>query len=288
MSYPSNSFNEEKSYLDDYSHIFEECLPLDENVDSIKKEKSYNSNKTNKSTKFIITKKGTRKSKGDDILKKHKAKFHKKLRNDLNDKLIKAGSEKTFESFPQFFITDVTKETNYSLMNLKYGELFEYIHKKLSNDNESNKIKKVDKVKDIKNQETLEYLSCHPEISELSGWNKIKETKYADLLKDFFKSEEFEQSVIALNKNETRDYIELYKYFAENYVDYFLSYNQKKPFKINEPPKHEPFTIVNDATNNIFNMSNVVQSSPFKMNEDIDIFDNMISSLNYDLIENNI
>ena len=36
MSYPSISFNEEKSYLDDYSHIFEECLPLDENADSIK------------------------------------------------------------------------------------------------------------------------------------------------------------------------------------------------------------------------------------------------------------
>ena len=87
-------------------------------------------------------------------------------------------------------------------MQLTYGELFEYTYTKLNEDKKykekkynKNNIKPAES-KYIKNKEILKYLDNNPEISKKSGWEKIKNTKYIDLLKYFFNSKEFEKSIL--------------------------------------------------------------------------------------------
>ena len=300
ISYSDFPFIEEKLCSGDYSHMSAELLPLDENADSIKNIEKDISNKAKKSSKFIMTKKGEkgfkerRKFKEDNFRKKIKTSHLKYEKHHLDDNLIKAGSKKTFENFPQFFVADITRKTNNYVMNLTYGELFEYIQDKLlSYPNESNKIKNVDKEKYIRNKETLEYLASHPEISERSGWDKIKNTKYIDLLRAFLKSKEFEESVISLSKKESEDYIRLYRYFAETYVDYFLSYNPNTTIEVTERNSSSDNETPNLASGNIMdindihNMPNIIQFPSFLMSEEIDIVGNMLSDSNYDSIENN-
>ena len=234
----SNIFDDEKSNsADNLSFIFSENIHLDENEDlnnnfkSSSSEKLENKTKT-KSKKFIVSK-ALRKRNPDDIMKKIKSNAHKKLKLDINEKLKKLGCKYTFKSLPQHFIKDVTKKTNYEAMQLTYRELFEYTYNNLIND--QNYINKEYNKKSFnaaienynKNQETLAYLDSNPEISKISGWEKIGNTKYIDLLKDFFDSKEFELIVLKLSKREDNNYINLYKYFTKTYFDFFLSYNNK-------------------------------------------------------------
>ena len=48
--------------------------------------------------------------------------------------------------------------------------------------------------------------------------------KYKDLLKAFFNSKEFANSIIKLKQKEDKVYIKNYLYFSLNYIDYFQSY----------------------------------------------------------------
>jgi hypothetical protein len=48
-----------------------------------------------------------RKYKPDDIRKKIKARFHKSIKNIINENLRKAGSKKLFTFFPQIFISSI-------------------------------------------------------------------------------------------------------------------------------------------------------------------------------------
>ena len=64
-------------------------------------------------TKFEVikkTKEKQRKEKDDNIRKKIKSGFIKKLREIINNLLKKAGSKYTFESLPQIFIADISKK----------------------------------------------------------------------------------------------------------------------------------------------------------------------------------
>ena len=49
--------------------------------------------------------------------------------------------------------------------------------------------------------------------------------KYIDLLRVYFNSEEFEQSIHELYKKENQNYINQYIFFAKTYVSYFQCYN---------------------------------------------------------------
>ena len=50
----------------------------------------------------------------------------------------------------------------------------------------------------------------------------IKDKKYKDLLKIYFQSAEFENSIIRLkNENESNEYIQEYIFIAKRYVDFY-------------------------------------------------------------------
>ena len=213
-------FYKNQHTLDNLNNTISKRNPSKKSNNSIKKP----------SSKIFKTKILRRRDKEDEIRKKIKSKFHKFFLNYINKKLSKAGSKKFFESFGQYFISDITRETNHAVMKITYFQLFKYNRDKLINDEKYktkyyNKSKFIVAIKkDLKNQETLEYLESNPEISKLSDWDKIKNMKYSDLLKEFLASNEFLQSIKDLYENEENDYIESFKYFADTYVDYFLNY----------------------------------------------------------------
>ena len=175
-------------------------------------------------------KKKRRKFKPDNIRKKIKAKFHRDLKDALNQKLKKAGSIKLFELLPQSFITDITVKSNNQVLDktLKKLILYDCIEDK------GVKKKTPDKDKYNKNLEVMKYLEENEEICKKSGLDKILNKKYEDILKVYFHSEEFEKSLIELykKKNEKIDYIEEYVNKAVTYIEFFKnppikSFNKK-------------------------------------------------------------
>ena len=164
-----------------------------------------------------------RKYKPDDIRKKIKARFHKVIKNTINSKLKKAGAVKLFDFFPQNFITNITINLNSQIMNLTYEKLIEQDY----NTKINLKHGKSDINKYNNNIDVLNYLKNNPEICKNSEFEIIKNMKYNDILKAYFSSFEFEQSIIELNnKNETIEYIEEYINKSLNYVNFF-KYNKK-------------------------------------------------------------
>ena len=169
-----------------------------------------------------------RKEREDNIRKKIKSNFHKKIFKLINEKLKKAGAKLYFQSLPQYFISDITKKTNFDALEINYKDLFEYTHERLINNKIANSkievMKRVSEKKYRKNIETLNYLDNNLEISEKSGWSKIKSMKYIDLLEAYFNSKEFEESIEKLEKKETKNYINDYIYYSLNYIEHFKSY----------------------------------------------------------------
>jgi hypothetical protein len=88
----------------------------------------------------------------------------------------------------------------------------------------------------------LDYLNSNPAIRERSSWQKIRTMKYIDLLKAYFNSEEFEQSIYELYKKENQNYINKYIFFAKTYVSYFQCYNPNStPENTNSSTSSNPF-----------------------------------------------
>ena len=167
--------------------------------------------------------KKNRKYKSDDIRKKIKSRFHKTLKNIINENLKKAGSKKLFDFLPQCFIGNVSKKTNNFCLNLTFRELLLKDFVTESN-KESYPNKNVDYKKYLKNKETLEYLDDNPEICKKSGFDIIQEMKYKNLLNIYFNSGEFEESLIRLKKeNETKEYVQEYVIKAKRYVDFYTN-----------------------------------------------------------------
>ena len=163
--------------------------------------------------------KKARKYKPDDIRKKIKVRFHKKIKNILNENLKKAGSQKLFSFLPQLFMGNISKKLNYQYMNKTFEELlltnFSDFQKDYPN-------KECDRKQYEKNKETLQYLEENPQISKISGFNKLKKMKYKDILKHYFSSIEFEKSIEQLDEeDEDTEYIQEYIYLAKYYIDYF-------------------------------------------------------------------
>lgn len=61
------------------------------------------------------------------------------------------------------------------------------------------------------------------EISRLSGFDIVKKMKYKDILKNYFNSREFENSIEILKdrEKESYEYIQEYILMAKSYVDYY-------------------------------------------------------------------
>ena len=167
--------------------------------------------------------KKARKYKPDDIRKKIKVRFHKKIKNIINENLKKAGSIKLFSFLPQLFLGNISKKFNYQYMNKTFEELLSTNFSEFQKDYPN---KECDLRQFEKNKETLQYLEENPEISEISGFNELKKMKYKDILRRYFSSIEFEQSIKQLEKdNEDNEYIQEYICLAKSYIDYFMDVN---------------------------------------------------------------
>ena len=169
-----------------------------------------------------------RKFKSDDIRKKIKSRFHKTLKNIINDMLKKAGSKMLFDFLPQCFIGNISKKINSKCLELTYKELLSTnFIKELKKDKEIENNAEYKKY--LKNKETLEYLEKNKEISKNSGFDIIKDRKYKELLKVYFSSSEFEDSIVRLKQeNESSDYIQEYIYRAKHYVDFYSKNNNSE------------------------------------------------------------
>ena len=218
-------------------------------------------------SRFDITKKTVekqRKEKEDNIRKKIKANFHKKLKKIINNLLNESGAKYTFETLPQIFISDISQKTNFEVLNLTYEEIFDYSYQKIINENPKKPLPYIIQRNEAslkkynKNKETLDYLNSNPLISDKSGWNKIKSMKYIDLLNAYFNSDEFVQTIHKLYKKEKQNYINQYIFFAKTYVTFFQSYKSNSiPEKNNVSNTSIPFET---------NYSNEIQLSLYQSN----------------------
>jgi hypothetical protein len=165
-----------------------------------------------------------RKFKPDDIRKKIKVRFHKKLKDIINENLKNAGSTKLFSFLPQYFISNISKKFNSQYMNETYENL---VSIDFTEDQKDYPNKECDKNQYLKNKETLEYLKENPEISKNSGFDIVKKKKYRDILKDYFSSAEFEKSIETLKEEgENAEYIQEYFLLAKNYIEYFMDVDE--------------------------------------------------------------
>ena len=194
--------------------------------------------------KFFISESGRKKTiknkrkyKGDIIRKKIKSRFHKSIKNIINENLKKAGSEYFFDFLPQCFIGNTSKKLNKTCLEMTYKELLTTdFYSDLCKTMLNYKNEQIDKNKFNKNKCTLEYLQNNPEISKKSGFDYIKDMKYKTLLNNYFISREFEESLqLVKEENEAPEYIQFYIYRAKNYVNFYNNYKfEKKNFESNE------------------------------------------------------
>lgn len=165
-----------------------------------------------------------RKNKTDDIRKKIKSRFHKELLHSINKKLKSASSELIFQSCPQCLVSNVSKsDFNKKILNFSYKKIIE------TNFFKDNKYcnEKIDPIKYQKNLDVLKYLEENPFISQNSGFDEIKETKYEDLLKEYFNSLEFEETILRLREEEeNEEYIRKYINLAKGFIDFYKGNKQ--------------------------------------------------------------
>ena len=168
-----------------------------------------------------------RKFKSDDIRKKIKSRFHKTIKNIINENLKKAGSKELFDFLPQSFICNITKEKNKGVMNMTYKQILETdFTKEIGNLNNHQKI--IDLKKFENNLKVLNYLKNNPTISINSGFEIFSKMTYAEILREYFASKEFEESIIKLKlEEENEDYINEYILKAKTYVDFFCCNNSE-------------------------------------------------------------
>ena len=162
-----------------------------------------------------------RKYKPDDIRKKIKARFHKAIKNIINENLRKAGSKHLFSFLPQVFISSIARDKNHQVLSLTYREILEkdFISQI---DEKKYKNKNVDESKYKNNLRVLDYLDKNPEICRNSGFDIISKMKYSDLLDEYFKSDEFDRALNKLRlENEEEDYIKEYENKAKDYIKFF-------------------------------------------------------------------
>jgi hypothetical protein len=185
-----------------------------------------------KTKKYFVSENGKRKRvkkkrkfKPDDIRKKIKARFHKAIKNIINENLKKAGSKELFDFLPQCFIGNISKKTNSKCLELTYKELLstDFIRELNKQDYKNSS---VDYNKYKKNLQVLNYLENNPDICQRSGFDLIKDRKYKDILKIYFSSAQFENSLIQLKvEKESSEYIQEYINKASTYVSFYSQAN---------------------------------------------------------------
>jgi hypothetical protein len=226
---PPKNGSKKKGEIFQILHTEGEYFPFTKGKKIIMDEKKFKTKKyiSNESGIRKRKPKSRRKYKPDDIRKKIKARFHKVLKKIINKNLNVAGSQKLFGYMPQSFISNVNRIINHDYLNCTYEQIlstdFSAYHKKII------KGLKVEHHIYLKNKEVLEYLEKNPQISKISGFDKIKNMKYKEILLLYFLSEEFNQTIEELKEeNEEKEYIDEYIRIAKNYIEHYSQENKTK------------------------------------------------------------
>ena len=146
----------------------------------------------------------------DNIRRKIKRSFlNIALIKKLNEKLNDIGCISFFQKFPKSFVSDITRKTNKDILNMTLREIFEK--------------------KELYSAEELDHYNYNLNvlkneiIKENEGINIILNKKYFELYKEYINSKEFKIDTINRLKEKKMDnsYIEKYKYFAKNFLEFF-------------------------------------------------------------------
>ena len=177
-------------------HNFEKILFF-----NIKEEK-----KTNNKNRLV------RKLKPDSLRKKIKARFHKKLRQIINNKLKECGSKFLFELFPQPFITNINIEFNRPLLNITMRELFQ----------KTFGFKAKDREKINYNIQVIKYLEKNPHINNDEYISKFLDSTYEEIIQKYMHGKYLLEDIERLKKEgENRDYINRYTFIAMHWIDFY-------------------------------------------------------------------
>ena len=85
------------------------------------------------------------------------------------------------------------------------------------------KKKSIDYKKYKNNLEVIQYLIAHPTIASQSGFNFLAKRTYANIMEEYFTSEEFNAAVKKLKGKESDIYIREYIIKAKHYVSFYLN-----------------------------------------------------------------
>ena len=115
----------------------------------------------------------------------------------------------------------VSKKFNLQYFNMTYKEL-------LSKDFCTELNKNYFDINYEHNIKVLKYLEENEEICKNSGFDLIKDMTYETLLKKYFNSAQFEDSILQLiDEKESPEYINEYYIRATNYINYYLNPKNK-------------------------------------------------------------
>ena len=154
-----------------------------------------------------------RKYNSDNKIKKVKSKFLKSLKDNCNIKLKSIKSKMLFKYLPQAFISNITKGTNYFILDMPYKELLSLYFI----DAEENKILGIKNTEH--NKSVLKYLEDNKKINDLNFLNMT----YTELFNEYLESKEFENEINNLKEKEKEklSYIKNYIIKAYNFINFF-------------------------------------------------------------------
>ena len=145
----------------------------------------------------------------DNIRKTIKRRFlNTYLKNGLNDKIKKAGYNLFFEYYPQKLVSQISREKDKQILEMKLLQIFEnkdlYDEKNLNNYYHNLKV-----IEQLKLEE-------NPEL------NIILNKKYKDLFDEYINSDEFKIKEINRLKETNKDdnYIAKYIYLSKNFIEF--------------------------------------------------------------------
>ena len=153
-----------------------------------------------------------RKLKPDSLIKKIKARFHKKLRRIINAKLKEAGSKYFFDAFPQSFITNINIGFNKPLLNLTMRELFQKTFGFKAKDRE-----KIDY-----NIKVLKYIEDNPNIKNSNKIMDFLDSSYKEIIMKYMEGNYLLEDIERLKKEgEKDDYINRYTFISMHWIEFY-------------------------------------------------------------------
>ena len=137
--------------------------------------------------------------------------FNNALIKKLNDKLKSIGSNKYFEKFPQYFVSDVNQKRNQIILDNTLGEIFEkkelFIH-----ENKKGLLNYSHNLKAVQSEE----------IKENEELKKIFNKSFRELFEEYVNSYEFKINEISRLKRKNGDeYVKRYIYLAKHLIEFF-------------------------------------------------------------------